>query len=353
MIETDEKYMRRCLQLAAMAEGKTSPNPMVGAVIVCNDTIIGEGYHHRAGEPHAEPNAINSVKNREMLKESTLYVSLEPCSHWGKTPPCADLIVKNKLKRVVIAMQDPNPLVSGRGIEILRSAGIEVEVGVMADEARWLNRRFLSVQEKNRPYVILKWAETADGFIDIQREERGNGPLKISNTVTKTLNHRIRTHEDAIMVATRTALLDNPHLTVTKWSGRNPVRLLLDRSCKVPADSKIYDIAAKTIVFTSEEGYKSHPSVGDNVLFEIVDFSKPLAAQVLDVLMKHNIQSVIIEGGSRWLQTFIDEKLWDEAKIEVSQQIIGSGVKSPEIDGIIVAEENFDGNRVLHYKSKN
>lgn len=348
MEDTDRKYMCRCLQLAAMAEGMTSPNPMVGAVVVYNDRIIGEGYHHKAGEPHAEPNAINSVKDKELLKYSTLYVSLEPCSHWGKTPPCADLIVRSGIKRVVVAITDPNPQVSGKGIEILRSAGIEVEVGVMSEEARWLNRRFLTFQEKRRPYVILKWAETADGFIDILRKERGNGPLKISNSITKTLNHRIRTTEDAIMVATRTALLDNPHLTVTKWSGKNPVRLLLDRNCRIASDAKIYDKAAKTIVFTSEEGFRLRPSVGENIEFEIVDFNENLVSQVLDILVRHKIESVIIEGGSCWLQTFIDENLWDEAKIEVSKQIIESGVKAPEIDGLIKSTENFDGNIVMN-----
>jgi diaminohydroxyphosphoribosylaminopyrimidine deaminase/5-amino-6-(5-phosphoribosylamino)uracil reductase len=249
----DELYMMRCLQLAAMAEGQTSPNPMVGAVIVYDGKIIGEGYHHRAGEPHAEPNAIASVRDEALLKEATMYVSLEPCSHWGKTPPCADLIVRKGLKRVVIATLDPNPKVAGRGVKILQDAGIEVTVGVMEKEARWLNRRFMTVQEKRRPYVILKWAETADGIIDVCRKEKGSGPIKISNSVTKTLNHQVRVEEDAIMVATKTALLDDPHLTVTKWTGKNPVRVLLDRTLRVPADYRIFDGAAKTIVFTNAQ----------------------------------------------------------------------------------------------------
>ena len=266
----DELYMMRCLQLAAMAEGQTSPNPMVGAVIVHDGRIIGEGYHHRAGEPHAEPNAIASVKDESLLREATMYVSLEPCSHWGKTPPCADLIVRKGLKRVVIATLDPNPKVAGRGVKILQDAGIEVTVGVMEEEARWLNRRFMTVQEKHRPYVILKWAETEDGIIDVCRdslykplsptdsspnleEHLKCGPIKISSSVTKTLNHQVRVEEDAIMVATKTALLDDPHLTVTKWTGRNPVRVLLDRSLRVPADYRIFDGAAKTIVFTNAQ----------------------------------------------------------------------------------------------------
>ena len=338
----DELYMMRCLQLAAMAEGQTSPNPMVGAVIVHDGRIIGEGYHHRAGEPHAEPNAIASVKDESLLREATMYVSLEPCSHWGKTPPCADLIVRKGLKRVVIATLDPNPKVAGRGVKILEDAGIEVIVGVMEKEARWLNRRFMTVQEKHRPYVILKWAETEDGIIDVCREEKGSGPIKISNSVTKTLNHQVRVEEDAIMVATKTALLDDPHLTVTKWTGRNPVRVLLDRSLRVPADYRIFDDAARTIVFTNaqcttrglEPWRKMHnaqyadPSVlrtpplkqgrniGDNVEFVGIDFEEDVVRAVLDELYKRGVMSIIIEGGAQWLQTVIDSGLWDEARVE-------------------------------------
>ena len=338
----DELYMMRCLQLAAMAEGQTSPNPMVGAVIVYDGKIIGEGYHHRAGEPHAEPNAIASVRDEALLKEATMYVSLEPCSHWGKTPPCADLIVRKGLKRVVIATLDPNPKVAGRGVKILQDAGIEVTVGVMEKEARWLNRRFMTVQEKRRPYVILKWAETADGIIDVCRKEKGSGPIKISNSVTKTLNHQVRVEEDAIMVATKTALLDDPHLTVTKWTGKNPVRVLLDRTLRVPANYRIFDGAAKTIVFTNaqcttrglEPWRKMHnaqyadPSVlrtpplkqgrniGDNVEFVGIDFWGDVVQNVMNELYKRGIMSIIIEGGAQWLQTVIDSGLWDEARVE-------------------------------------
>ncbi len=376
----DELYMMRCLQLAAMAEGQTSPNPMVGAVVVCDGKIIGEGYHHRAGEPHAEPNAINSVKDEGLLKCSTLYVSLEPCSHWGKTPPCADLIVRKGLKRVVIATLDPNPKVAGRGVKILQDAGIEVTVGVMEEEARWLNRRFMTVQEKGRPYVILKWAETEDGIIDVCREEKGNGPIKISNSVTKTLNHQVRVEEDAIMVATKTALLDDPHLTVTKWTGKNPVRVLLDRTLRVPANYRIFDGVAKTIVFTNAQCtihnsqftihnsqctihnsqyadssvfwtplLKQGRNVGDNVEFVGVEFDDRLIESVLGELAKRGVMSVIIEGGAQWLQTVIDSGLWDEARvergphsiqcimnnakctIEEAQNLSRNGVKAPKI----------------------
>ncbi len=312
----DELYMMRCLQLATMAEGQTSPNPMVGAVVVYDGKIIGEGYHHRAGEPHAEPNAIASVRDESLLKEATMYVSLEPCSHWGKTPPCADLIVRKGLKRVVIATLDPNPKVAGRGVKILQDAGIEVTVGVMEEEARWLNRRFMTVQEKHRPYVILKWAETEDGIIDVCRTEKGNGPIKISNSVTKTLNHQVRVEEDAIMVATNTALLDDPHLTVTKWTGKNPVRVLLDRTLRVSADYRIFDEAAKTIVFTNAQCTMHNAQFGDNVEFVGVDFEGDIVQSVMDELYKRGIMSIIIEGGAKWLQTVIDSGLWDEARVE-------------------------------------
>ena len=346
----DELYMMRCLQLAAMAEGQTSPNPMVGAVIVYDGRIIGEGYHHRAGEPHAEPNAIASVKDESLLREATMYVSLEPCSHWGKTPPCADLIVRKGLKRVVIATLDPNPKVAGRGVKILQDAGIEVTVGVMEKEARWLNRRFMTVQEKHRPYVILKWAETEDGIIDVCREEKGSGPIKISNSVTKTLNHQVRVEEDAIMVATKTALLDDPHLTVTKWTGKNPVRVLLDRTLRVPADYRIFDEAARTIVFCSQQStVNSQRLVGDNVEFVGIDFEGDVVQNVMNELYKRGIMSIIIEGGAQWLQTVIDSGLWDEARvergphsiqcimhnaqctIEEAQKLSQNGVKAPKI----------------------
>ena len=354
----DELYMMRCLQLAVMAEGQTSPNPMVGAVVVHDGKIIGEGYHHRAGEPHAEPNAIASVRDESLLKEATMYVSLEPCSHWGKTPPCADLIVRKGLKKVVIATLDPNPKVAGRGVKILQDAGVEVVVGVLEEEARWLNRRFMTVQEKHRPYVILKWAETADGIIDVCREEKGNGPIRISNSVTKTLNHQVRVEEDAIMVATCTALLDDPHLTVTKWTGRNPVRVLLDRALRVPADYRIFDGEARTIVFC--ETRDTRHETRDNVEFVEIDFEKNIVQNILDELYKRGIMSIIIEGGAKWLQTVIDSGLWDEARvehgphsskcimrnvqstvlsdsekstIEEAQNLSQKGVKAPKLDG--------------------
>ncbi len=328
---TDEIYMSRCLQLALRAEGKTSPNPMVGALLVCDGKIISEGYHHKAGEPHAEPNAIKAVKDKELLKRSTLYVSLEPCSHYGKTPPCSELIINSQIPRVVVGTLDPNPLVAGRGIKMMRDAGIEVKVGVLEEEAKFINRRFFTFQTLKRPYIILKWAETADGFMDKVRESKAEGgPVKISNVLTKTLNHQMRANEDAIMVATSTAILDDPHLTVSKWTGNNPLRVLLDRSLKVPMNSRIFDSSAPTLVFTEKRGV----GYGENVNFEEIDFGGDVYAQVLNALYKRNILSVIIEGGAKWLQTVIDSGIWDEAYVERGEMVLneGNGVKAPKID---------------------
>lgn len=323
--------MQRCLQLAMRAEGLTSPNPMVGALLVVDGRIIAEGYHHRAGLPHAEPNAINQVSDAELLKRATLYVSLEPCSHYGKTPPCCELIIRSRIPRVVVATLDPNPLVAGRGVRMLREAGIEVTVGVLEREAQFLNRRFFTFQLHHRPYVILKWAQTADGFIDILRSEKGSGPLRISNDITKALNHQMRTTEDAIMVATRTAILDDPHLTVTKWSGKNPLRLLLDRSLRVPSSSRIFDDAAETLVFTEQPVSSPLRIEQPNITYQLVDFNAPLVPQVLSALYERNILSVIIEGGSQWLQTVIDSGLWDEAHVETSSILVHDGVAAPDI----------------------
>lgn len=322
--------MQRCIQLAIRAEGCTSPNPMVGAILVVDGNIIAEGYHHKAGLPHAEPNAINQVSDPELLKRATLYVSLEPCSHYGKTPPCCELIIRKHIPKVVIATLDPNPLVAGRGVKMLRDAGVEVVVGVLEQEARFFNRRFFTYQLHNRPYVILKWAQTSDGFIDNRRSEKGSGPLKISDAVTKTLNHQMRTTEDAIMVATKTAILDDPHLTVTKWSGKNPLRVLLDRRLRVSDKSRIFDDAAKTLVFTEQPEDSSLRICSPNIEYCKIDFQTDLVSQVLLVLYERQILSIIIEGGAQWLQTFIDSGLWDEAHVEIGNMVIGDGVEAPD-----------------------
>jgi diaminohydroxyphosphoribosylaminopyrimidine deaminase / 5-amino-6-(5-phosphoribosylamino)uracil reductase len=346
-METDELYMRRCLQLAQQAEGQTAPNPMVGAVLVHNGMIIGEGYHHRCGLPHAEVNAIASVKNPELLPQSTLYVSLEPCSHYGKTPPCAKLIIEKRIPRVVVGMGDPNEKVNGRGIAMLSEAGVEVIEHVLEPECRWLNRRFITFHTKKRPFILLKWAQTADGFIDKIRDDASTPPLRISNEVTKTLNHQIRSVESAILIGTNTALLDNPHLTSRKWGSRNPVRMVVDRSLRIPADYRLLDDSAPTVVFNA----KKDETIG-NISYVRLDFEQNIVPQMVDYLYQHELQSVIVEGGRQLLQSFIDLDLWDEARIETSPVTIGDGVKAPNFPMKPTKIEFFGQNEMRIFSRK-
>lgn len=322
-----ELYMRRCLQLAALAQGHTSPNPMVGAVVVCDGRIIGEGYHRQCGKPHAEVNAIGAVRDKSLLQHSTLYVSLEPCSHYGKTPPCCELILSCGIPRVVVGCTDPFPQVSGRGIARLRSRGVEVLSGVLEDECRALNRNFMTLQEKHRPYVILKWAQSADGYIDRRRADE-EAPTILSDAVTRTWAHRLRAVCDAVLVGTRTAVADNPSLTVRYWTGRNPLRIVIDRRGVVPAGSHLFDGTAPTLLLGSRGN--DLPGVDvislspcDNVLHVL-----------LDELARRKVQSLLVEGGARLLQSFIDAGLWDEARIETTPAELHEGVAAPHIEGI-------------------
>ena len=282
----DERYMLRCLQLAALGQGHVSPNPMVGAVAVCEDRIIGEGYHIRCGDFHAEVNAIRAVRNPELLKKSTLYVSLEPCSHYGKTPPCAQLIIDKQIPRVVIGCADPFKEVSGRGIRMLREAGIQVKVGVLEQECRYLNRFFITAQEKRRPYVLLKWAQSADGFLD-RRRRAGEPPSVISNEVTRAFVHRLRAETDAVLVGTNTALLDNPSLTVRDWCGRNPLRLFVDKELKTPSSSHLLSDPVKTVVFTCRE--KEKEPYTEYITLPCTD-----PEPILKELSRRNIRSVMV-----------------------------------------------------------
>ena len=341
-MEQHELYMSRCLQLAQQAEGHTAPNPMVGAVIMCDGVIIGEGYHHRCGEPHAEVNAIRSVNDQNLLMKSTLYVNLEPCSHYGKTPPCAQLIIDKKIPRVVVGMGDPNPKVNGRGIQMLREAGVEVVENVLNQQCQILNKRFITMYTKKRPFVILKWAQTQDGFIDAWRTTSEIPPLRISNEVTKTLNHQIRSIESAILVGTNTALLDNPHLTARKLNTRNPVRMVVDKSLRVPSDYRIYDQTTPTVIFTDKMVENK-----TNITFVKLDFSKAIVPQIVDYLYQVNLSSLIVEGGTQLLQAFIDANLWDEVYIETSPEIIGAGVKAPNITMQIVETKWYDVNKMV------
>lgn len=337
----DELYIRRCLQLARQAEGFTAPNPMVGAVVVCDGIVIGEGYHHRCGQPHAEVNAIATVKNQELLTRSTLYVNLEPCSHYGKTPPCAKLIIDKQIPRVVVGMGDPNEKVNGRGIAMLREAGITVTEHVLEAECRLLNRRFITFHTQKRPYVILKWAQTADGFIDKIRQNADTKPLRISNETTKTLNHQIRSVESAILVGTNTVLLDNPRLTSHKWGAKNPVRLTIDRQRRIPQNYNLLDDTTKTVIFTDENA-----EIGQNTSLAKIDFSVDILPQILDYLYQNELQSVIVEGGRQLLQSFIDDGLWDEARIETSPIAIGRGVEAPKITMKTLKTEFFGQNKM-------
>ena len=316
------------MQIAKNGIGTTRPNPSVGAVIVYQNKIIGEGFTSPHGENHAEVNAINAVENKSLLKEATIFVTLEPCSHFGKTPPCADLIVKHQLKQVVIGCLDSNSLVAGKGVSHLENAGINVIVGVLETECRMHHKRFFKVQENKRPYIILKWAETKDGFVaPISKNE--NKPIFISNTYSQQLVHKLRSAEHAILVGTKTVLADNPKLNIRSWSGENPIRVVLDNTLRIPKNSNILDGSVKTIVITAAKDKNIVSS--KNLIFEEIDFSKNIAKQVCEVLSKYQIQSLIVEGGTQTLQTFIDEKLWDEALVFVGNTSFVKGVKSPII----------------------
>ena len=338
--------MHRCLQLARCAAGSTSPNPMVGAVIVCNGRIIGEGYHIKAGEPHAEVNAVRSVKSadRHLLPQSTIYVTLEPCSHYGKTPPCCDLIIKEGIKRVVIGTTDNNVCVNGTGIARMKNAGIDVLVGVLENECYALNGPFFTYNRLARPYITLKWAQTADGFIDVERE--GGAPLRISTPVSQVAVHKLRSMHDAILVGTRTALLDNPSLNLRHWAGRIPLRLVVDRAAVLPSTLNLFDGSSPTIVYTEKivEG-----KFGKNIEQVVLDFSKDVLSQILSHLHSLKIQSLLVEGGAKLLQSFIDASLWDRARVEVNNSlVVGSGIPAPIIaQTSLVAKEICHENEIL------
>jgi len=311
--------------------GTTYPNPMVGSVIVVDDVIIGEGWHRKAGESHAEVYAINSVKDKSLLKDATIYVSLEPCSHFGKTPPCSNLIVNSGIKNVIIGSIDSNSLVSGKGVEYLKSHGCNVVVGVIKNECKELNKRFFTFHNNKRPFIILKWAETADGFIDKLRDSNSDkSPNWISNNYSQQLVHKMRAQEQAILVGTKTVLNDNPSLTARNWQGINPIRIVLDRKLKIPNNFNVMNGEVKTIVFT-EKKTKSLPK---NLIFEEIDFSKNVPNQICEKLFEYEIQSFIIEGGAQTLQSFIDANLWDEAYVFKGDTIFEKGLKAPELEKV-------------------
>lgn len=329
VVKIHENYINRCIQLAKNGLGTTYPNPLVGSVIVHEGKIIGEGWHRKAGEPHAEVNAINSVKDKSLLAKATIYVSLEPCSHFGKTPPCCDLIIKHKIPNVVVGTVDPNSKVAGTGIKRLIENGCHVTVGILEKECNELNKRFFTFHNKKRPYIILKWAESTDGFIaPLTKEEKE--PVWISNIYSRQLVHQWRSQEQAILVGTQTVLDDNPQLDVRDWTGENPIRIVLDRTGKINADYKVKDGNVKTIIITEQENL----TFSDNHIYESVIFDKQLTKKITDILYKYGIQSIIVEGGKQTLQTFIDDNLWDEARVFIGNISLNEGIKAPLLNGI-------------------
>ena len=337
MSSSQHLYMQRALELAQLGLGTVSPNPMVGCVIVHENKIIGEGYHQTYGGPHAEVNAIHSVKEPKLLPESTVYVTLEPCAHWGKTPPCANLLVKKKVKKVVIASVDTNPLVGGKGIDILKNAGIEVETGILDQESRWLNRRFFTQIEKQRPFVILKWAQTQDGFV-----ARNDFSSKwISGSQSRQLVHKWRAEEDAILVGKNTAKYDNPSLTVREWTGKNPLRIVLDPKLELPANLNLFDGTVPTLWLNTLRADKKEG-------LEWVKLESGFGPkEILVELQARKIQSLIVEGGTHVLNQFIKAGLWDEARVFTSKNTFESGISAPVLnqmptETLAIGEDRLD-----------
>ncbi len=330
-MSTHEFYIQRCIKIAKNALGSSRPNPMVGSVIVHNNKIIGEGYTSTYGGNHAEVNAIQSVTNKALLKASTLYVTLEPCSHYGKTPPCSDLIIANSIPNVVIGTVDTHSKVAGQGIIKLQSNGCNVTVGVLEKECKLHHKRFFTFHNKQRPYIILKWAETHDGFI-APESKRETKPVWITNALSRQLVHKWRAEEQAILVGTNTVVQDNPSLTVRDWTGKHPIRVVIDKDLKLNNDASVFNTDAETLIISSKSENK------DNV--KTIDFShsETIAQQICSVLHNRDINSIIIEGGSKTLQTFINEGLWDEARVFTGTIQFKKGVKAPEFSGALLSE---------------
>jgi len=336
--------MHRCLQLASAGAGYAAPNPMVGAVLVHENQVIGEGYHRLYGGPHAEVHCIHSVKEKHshLIPQSTLYVSLEPCAHFGKTPPCADLIIEKKIPAVVIGCRDPFIQVDGKGVEKLQAAGVQVTLGVLEQEAKNLNKRFITFHTKHRPYIILKWAQTANGKIGYKE---GTERLLISNEFTDRLVHKWRSEEAAILAGTNTALQDDPSLTTRLWEGPDPVRLVLDRQLRLPASLQLFNQQVKTIVFNNLRHQEQ-----ENLLYYQLTEETPIVQQVVQALYRLKIQSVLVEGGAQLLQSFMDEGLWDEARVITNNElIVTSGIQAPQLKSGQLQQQQTHFSDTLHY----
>lgn len=343
MSDIDEKYMLRCIELAAKGLGYVKSNPLVGCVIVKDDKIISEGYHHAFGMPHAERVAIDNLDDKTQIKDSTIYVNIEPCSHYGKTPPCAPYVAKMNPRRVVISDIDPNPLVNNQGIKILQDAGIQVDVGICSIENRKLNKRYFTFIEKKRPYIILKWAQTLDGFI---AEKQQNGINWISNNAAKQIVHKWRAEEMAILVGAGTVRCDDPQLTTRHCYGDNPIRMVVTDSGKLPLKAKIFDEQAKTILF-----YKNNLHITVNeAKIDVVKIEKDFIDTLYTYCLDNNITSILVEGGSQLLNTFISREQWDEARVIVGDKVFGQGVRAPIISQYTdINIENIDNDRIIHY----
>lgn len=322
-----ETYMHRCIDLARSGLGNTAPNPLVGSVIVHNGLIIGEGFHEAYGGPHAEVNAVNSVENKELLKQSVLYVNLEPCSHTGKTSPCADMIVRHGIPEVAVGTTDPNPLVAGRGIQRLQNAGVKVTTGILESKCIDLNKRFITYHSKKRPFVILKWAQTCDGFIDVLRDGTELlQPTWISNEISRMMVHKWRSEEQSILIGTNTAAMDNPHLNVREWEGRSPIRMIIDRNLVLKPELNIFDNTSPTIIFNSIKNEEL-----DNTRYVKLGHNGNFIKSIMDYLYETGIQSVFVEGGRMLLESLIKEKLWDEARVFEGLKRFGAGIPAPEL----------------------
>jgi diaminohydroxyphosphoribosylaminopyrimidine deaminase/5-amino-6-(5-phosphoribosylamino)uracil reductase len=346
VVNIHEKYMMRAIQLGTNGLGSTAPNPMAGALVVYENKILGEGFTAPFGGAHAEVRAINAVEDKDLLSSSTLYVTLEPCVHYGKTPPCTELILKHAIPRVFIGIGDPYEKVAGKGIERLRHAGCEVETGILETACREHHRRFLCVHEKKRPYIILKWAQSKDGYLapDKLRRENTASPFWISNPRAKQLVHKWRSEEQAILVGSTTVLDDNPRLTTRGWKGKSPLRVILDKDLVINEKHHVLDGSVQTLLLTSVDD----PSLRlPDLQYEHLDFEGKVAEQVCALLLKYEIGSVLVEGGAQTLQSFIDANLWDEARIFFGGTVLGSGLRAPGIGGRQVRQEQFGDNGLI------
>ena len=357
--------MSRCIELAKNGLGTTYPNPLVGSVLVYNNLIIGEGWHYKAGKAHAEVHAITNSKtntnalkilqttaitsHQQLLEKASLYVSLEPCSHTGKTPPCADLIITSGIKNVIIGCVDPNPKVAGKGILKLQNAGCKITQGVLEEQCKTLNKRFFTFQNKKRPFVFLKWAQTTDGYIAPITKDKKQ-PVWISNIYSRQQVHQLRAQEQGIVIGTKTALVDSPSLTTRQWAGTSPTRLVIDKNLKIPKTAAIFNDKAPTIIITQVKQEITHNTP---IIYEYINFEKNLAAQICVIAQKQNLQSIIIEGGTKTLQTFIDEDIWDQAHVYTGKMSLENGIKAPIFNAKLHTRKSIKDTSLCIYKNTN